>query len=1851
MNTTARTNTRHVASIGLVLLLATSAAQATVCRVTTAGSAANVGYTWAAPTSLQGALANATCDEIWVAAGVYKPVVPASGSSVTAEERAVSFVINRRLKLYGGFAGSESSRDERDPALNRSVLSGDIDGDDNVNADGVDESVDTAHNTSNSIHVVFVDAATPATGISPTSVLDGFTITAGNSGAEGGGGLICMGVQFGPECSPTLSHLTFSGNRSDDCGGALYNDGSFHRVSNPILTDITFSGNSAGNFGGAMINDGLAGTSNPTLINVTFSGNSADQGGAMYNDGTSGISSPTLTNVTFSGNTAQTGGAVYNRSFNGISNPILTNVILWGDAAQTGIEIYNEDAEPTIDYSIVQGGDAGSVNNSGNPDTAFSTGSNNIDNDPVLGDLADNGGSTQTLLPDSGSAAFDSGDDEVCPAYDQRGIRRLQGPHCDIGAVEIVVAAHRCYVDANASGANDGGSWSDAYTDLQHALREVSCDEIWVASGVYKPVVPASNSAVTEEERAVSFVIDRPLRLYGGFAGTETSIGERDPTAAPSVLSGDIDGNDNVNADGVDETVDMAHNASNSTNVVIVGGATATVPINRNSLLDGFTISAGNGYGSGLLCLGLDGHACSPMLSNIALRGNNGGAMNIVADHDVNSDPVLTNVTFGYNIGGGIRYVGTGGSSSPKLTNVTFNHNSTNDFGGAIFSISEHVDSDFNLVLDNVTFNQNSTSTDGGAICVYASYGSTSLTLTNVTFIDNVANRDGGAMYVYSPSNNSVLTNVTFNGNYSGSTGGAMHNEGIDPKLTNVTFANNTAHLNGGAMYNIAGNAVLTNVTFNGNNADNGGAIYNDGIYGYTTTPILRNTILWNDHAHLGPEIYNNNPATDSNAEPVIDHSIVQGGDEGSANSDGSADTAFSSGAGNLDADPRLGDLADNGGSTATLLPAAGSAVIDRGDDGTCTAFDQRGLLRPQGPHCDIGAVEVEVIVPAQRCYVDIDAAGADDGSSWNDAYRDLRAALGNTECNEIWVTGGVYKPVVPASPDSVTDAERAVSFAIDHRLRLFGGFSGTESSINERAATGNRTVLSGDIDGDDFVDSDGIDETVDTAHNAGNSYHVVVIGGAGGNYTPDNLLIDAVTITAGHADGIGLASFGGGLLCSVHSGYLCNPALNNVTFSGNSAADLGGAMGNIGNGATSSPSLTNVTFHSNNADFGGAMGNLGAGGVSSPSLTNVTFSNNSANSGGGAMYNGVVSSGTSNPTLTNVIMWNDSASNVGNEIYNVSTANPSIDHSIIDGGCPDNSTCSNVVDADPLLGALTDNGGFTQTLLPGNGSPAIDAGEDVDCPATDQRGVTRPQGAHCDIGAVEILATETVLIMVTGEGTVSAATEPAPLSGSIAGCDASGGDCSATYARDDGPVALIATPAEGWHFDAWSGDCSGSNPTITVALDANKTCTAGFDIDHHSVGGTVSGLDGSGLVLQLNGTNDLPVSTNDTFAFATMLDYGASYAVTVATQPGNPNQTCAVFNGSGTVGNADIGNVLIACAMPSFSIGGTINGLAASGLSLQLNGQHDLAISASADTFAFDAQLNSGASYLVTVATQPTNQTCTLTGASGTVAGADVTSVTVNCRDAAPDLILAVDDGRDYVRYGQVVDYIVTLGNSGDATATDVELTSAMSAGFDLANATWRCIGAGDGATCASTGVGAFGDIVTLPAGHSLTWLVSVPVRADSSESEARFDVSADGAGVATDTDMLVIFRSGFDAPGADGAQAIGVAIDDDAAHSILYGNASATILVSAPRSGGIDSLRTLHAYRTTLQVQRVSLRGQSFVRLFVHKAPGREHISAWSPARTGAQLVIASVAGKHGKRIVLLAGALQPQSIVLNP
>ena len=131
------------------------------------------------------------------------------------------------------------------------------------------------------------------------------------------------------------------------------------------------------------------------------------------------------------------------------------------------------------------------------------------------------------------------------------------------------------YVDKDATGANDGTSWADAFTSLKNAtvFATLPGDEIWVADGTYTP---------DASSRTSSFRIFAGVSLYGGFNGTETALSQRDWRTNEVILSGDLSGNDNSNVDYSEAT-----RSENSYRVVVIDG--------DNTLIDGVTVSGGHG--------------------------------------------------------------------------------------------------------------------------------------------------------------------------------------------------------------------------------------------------------------------------------------------------------------------------------------------------------------------------------------------------------------------------------------------------------------------------------------------------------------------------------------------------------------------------------------------------------------------------------------------------------------------------------------------------------------------------------------------------------------------------------------------------------------------------------------------------------------------------------------------------------------------------------------------------------------------------------------------------------------------------------------------------------------------------------------------------------------------------------------------------------------------------------------------------------------------------------------------------------------------------------------------------------
>ncbi|RIK26371.1 MAG: hypothetical protein DCC54_07320, partial [Anaerolineae bacterium] len=277
-----------------------------------------------------------------------------------------------------------------------------------------------------------------------------------------------------------------------------------------------------------------------------------------------------------------------------------------------------------------------------------------------------------------------------------------------------------------------------------------------------------------------------------------------------------------------------------------------------------------------------------------------------------------------------------------------------------------------NLTLDGLTVrhgrcNDSCTTNPYNGGGIYNEGGT--LTVTNSALSGNSADNGGGGIYNYSGT--VTVTNSALSNNSAGYGGGIYSDNYSTVTVTNSTISgNNATSTNGGGIFNYYQSTLtVANSTFSGNSANiNGGGIHN--AYSGTLT-VTNSTLSGNSANNFGGGIYNNLLATMNYSNTIIANSAA-GGDCSNGGTiganvnnlveNGSCSPTFSG-------DPNLGPLQDNGGPTQTHALLTGSAAIDAGNAAVCATapvnnLDQRGVARPQGAACDIGAYEYVDITP-----------------------------------------------------------------------------------------------------------------------------------------------------------------------------------------------------------------------------------------------------------------------------------------------------------------------------------------------------------------------------------------------------------------------------------------------------------------------------------------------------------------------------------------------------------------------------------------------------------------------------------------------------------------------------------------------------------------------------------------------------------------------------------------------------------------------------------------------------------------------------------------------------------------------
>lgn len=385
----------------------------------------------------------------------------------------------------------------------------------------------------------------------------------------------------------------------------------------------------------------------------------------------------------------------------------------------------------------------------------------------------------------------------------------------------------RIYVNKNAGGANTGRLWTDAFTDLQTALAAAQAgDEIWVAEGTYTPAAPGGNQAST-------FLIDKNLKLYGGFAGSECTLSERSPALHPTVLSGDLLGDD----------VPDDFTSNRGDNVLHV--VTTTASTTDETLLDGFVIRNGQADGSqlddqrggGLYAFGSLAIRNCLFTQNVA-KLNGGGmiARNLSTTNgtslEVSHCVFEKNRTTGSD-GGGLSFLCLGQNSTYAVAHCQFKENGAQSEGGGFaIQVSPNANS-ATFSVDSCQFTQNQANVGGGMLIQSAK----SFTVSGCAFSGNEAQTgamqaSGGGLKIDASSGQ--VNHCDFIGNHSALFGGGL--SAIDylgapgnntVEVLDCNFeGNSTENNDGGLSFNSWVNNnryIAKRCTFDGNTAANSG--------------------------------------------------------------------------------------------------------------------------------------------------------------------------------------------------------------------------------------------------------------------------------------------------------------------------------------------------------------------------------------------------------------------------------------------------------------------------------------------------------------------------------------------------------------------------------------------------------------------------------------------------------------------------------------------------------------------------------------------------------------------------------------------------------------------------------------------------------------------------------------------------------------------------------------------------------------------------------------------------------------------------------------------------------------------
>lgn len=1024
--------------------------------------------------------------------------------------------------------------------------------------------------------------------------------------------------------------------------GIILENASLNLAGSPQITNCVFRNNNVGS-GQPNAASSISCTSGtPIISNCIFLNSNPTGYGRTVNCQTN--SSPVFVNCIFAGHNGRTVIFSNNSSPKLLNCVFLNNIMSSGYSGDpitsTGTVVCQANSNLTVANSIFFGNKYGFSQSADSSDFVLSASNINISNTITQGYRYANNillGKYPKFIDSSNIAGADgfyftnddglqllnpcsiginAGNNAAIAGYsiDMLGNPRIFQSVVDLGAYEVqsnlLPLPTVLYVNETATGLNNGTSWANAYTRLQSAMQACS-DTIKVAKGIYYP----SNTNIKD-----FFWMENNRIILGGYPNTgNPGNAQRDFVLNPTNLSGNLP------------------NAGGNKSYTIIWGTN----VDSTSIIDGVVVrDAVNNFNSPAGAGVVFNKYGNGIFRNTIFRNNtsgilNGGAM-LIKD---SSNPrffdciIDSNGAINNNSNSDYGAVSNLSYSKPLFKRCNFKNNATYQtssspyFGGAIYNNNS------SPVIDSCTFTRNIANNFGGAI---ASFNNSVPIIKNSIFRENIA-KDGGA-HLFNENSSPVVNNsIFFDTAYTGAGGGIYNVAATTPSFTKCEFTilktngiicvnNNSSPLfskcvfakaygSGTSLLNINYSSpvyinciasVVTPAVSNGNyvstfmsNQKSFPTIINSTIVNHLASQsvnviinsdssklTLSNSILWNN-VNINPNEINNAggglPSTTVSNNSISQvHGVV--GQNGMLTG---IDPKFIDITNPLGVDGKW-FTADDG---LRLCPC--SPAINTGSNASIAGYTTDVLDNPRiaSAIVDMGAYEYQATaVPVSKTYfVKASASGANDGSTWTNAYTNLQSAMLNPCADTIKIARGIYKPAL-TSRDS--------TFNVNRGLTIMGGYpeTGNPTEAN-RNVNLYPTILSGDIG----IQLDSTD----------NTRNVVWI------HVPDtSVTIDGIIIERGVANGNGAVingfpndRFGGGLLATQNKKlkiYNC-VFRNNYGFTGGGLFTFSDIV-----------EIDKCIFTDNNASNGGGMNEQS----NNAKIKNSVFIRNTANLGGGVYCN-----------------------------------------------------------------------------------------------------------------------------------------------------------------------------------------------------------------------------------------------------------------------------------------------------------------------------------------------------------------------------------------------------------------------------------------------------------------------------------------------------------------------------------------------------------------------------------------------------------------------------------------------------